>query len=127
MAQTPPAGPSNSAPGRPSSNQPHKRPDALAPMRSLRFWVILAILFILNIVISNVLFSAGQTPTITISYNSFLDQVDTGNVSSVTSTGESIIGTAKKAIKDSSGTSSTRFQTQRPSFATDDLEGALRQ
>ena len=61
----------------------------------------------------------------TISYNSFLDQVNAGNVTSVTSTGESITGVAKTAVKDSSGTSSTKFQTQRPAFATDDLETLL--
>jgi cell division protease FtsH len=94
-------------------------------MRSARFWIILAVLFAANILISNLLTSAGQPPTVTISYNSFLDQVNAGNVTSVTSTGESITGVAKKAIKDSSGTSSTKFQTQRPAFATDDLETLL--
>src|SRR2546428_8224581 len=94
-------------------------------MRTPRFWITLAILFVANILISNVLFSAGQPPTVTISYNSFLDQVNAGNVTSVTSTGESITGVAKTAVKDSSGTSSTKFQTQRPAFATDDLETLL--
>ena len=96
-------------------------------MRTLRFWVMLAILLVANIVISNLAFSAGQPPTVTISYNTFLDQVETGNVVSITSTGEAITGTVKSPVKDSSGTSSTKFQTQRPSFASDDLETALRQ
>jgi cell division protease FtsH len=95
-------------------------------MRTVRFWVLLAILFLLNVVISQIAFSAAQAPTVTISYNAFLDQVNEGNVVSVTSTGESITGTTKTAVKDSSGTSSTKFQTQRPSFANDDLEAALR-
>jgi len=94
-------------------------------MRSARFWIILAVLFAANILISNLLTSAGQPPTVTISYNLFLDQVNAGNVTSVTSTGESITGVAKTAVKDSSGTSSTKFQTQRPAFATDDLETLL--
>src|SRR5256884_1227277 len=94
-------------------------------MRSARFWIILAVLFAANILISNLLTSAGQPPTVTISYNSFLDQVNADNVTSVTSTGESITGVAKTAVKDSSGTSSTKFQTQRPAFATDDLETLL--
>src|SRR2546430_2458237 len=96
-------------------------------MRTRRFWITLAILFAANILISNLLFSAGQPPTVTISYNTFLDQVNAGNVSSITSTGESITGVAKQALKDSSGSSSTKFQTQRPSFATDDLETLLQQ
>ena len=123
MAPAPPQAP---APGT-APKPPEKRPDLLAPMRTLRFWVMLAILLVANIVISNLAFSAGQPPTVTISYNTFLDQVDAGNVVSITSTGEAITGTVKSPVKDSSGTSSTRFQTQRPTFANDDLETALRQ
>ncbi|TMF95847.1 MAG: ATP-dependent zinc metalloprotease FtsH [Chloroflexi bacterium] len=124
MGQNPPTAPS----GRPNPNPPRqKKPDALAPMRTLRFWITLAILFAANILISNILFSAGQAPTVTISYNAFLDQVTADNVVSITSTGESITGVTKKALKDTSGTSSTKFQTQRPAFANDDLETQLRQ
>src|SRR5881296_309302 len=118
MASPPPSSP----PGPPA-----KRPDLFAPMRTVRFWVILAILFLANVIVSNLAFSAGQPPTVTISYNTFLDQVDAGNVVSITSTGEAITGTVKSPVKDSSGTSSTKFQTQRPSFASDDLATALRQ
>ena len=96
-------------------------------MRTWRFWITLAILFGVNILISNFLFSAGQAPTVTISYNAFTDQVAAGNVVTVTSTGDAITGTTKQAVKDSSGTSSTKFQTQRPSFATDDLLSSLRE
>src|SRR5436305_11828216 len=119
MGQNPPPAPS----GRPSPNPPRqKKPDALAPMRTLRFWITLAILFAANILISNLLFSAGQAPTVTISYNTFLSQLNEGNVTSITSTGESITGTTKKAVTDSSGSpSSTKFQTQRPAFATADI------
>src|SRR2546427_3889700 len=123
MAPAPPQAPAPSTTPKP----PEKRPDLLAPMRTVRFWVMLAILLVANIVISNLAFSAGQPPTVTISYNTFLDQVETGNVVSITSTGEAITGTVKSSVKDSSGTSSTKFQTQRPSFASDDLETALRQ
>src|SRR5438067_1636224 len=119
MAQAPPPAPGRQAP--PPS--PPKRPDMLAPMRTLRFWVTIGILFAANILISNLLFSAGQAPTVTISYNTFLSQLNDGNVTSITSTGESITGTTKKAVTDSSGSpSSTKFQTQRPAFATDDIE-----
>ncbi len=99
----------------------------MAPIRTRRFWIGLAILFAANIVISNLLLSAAQPPTVTISYNAFLDQVNAGNVTNITSTGESITGTTQKNVTDSSGTSSTRFQTQRPAFATDDLETLLQQ
>src|SRR5438874_10711114 len=91
---------------------PQKKPDAVAPMRTTRFWVTLAILFALNILISNLLMSAGQPPTVTISYNTFLDQVNAGNVVTITSTADSITGTLKKAVKDeTTSDTSTKFQT----------------
>jgi cell division protease FtsH len=100
----------------------------LAPMRSTRFWITLAILFAANIVISNLFFSAGQQPTVTISYNTFLEQVNAGNVVSITSTGEAIAGNTKAPVKDtSSGQTSTKFQTQRPAFATDNLLALLQE
>ncbi len=95
-------------------------------MRSGRFWLLLAVLLGLNILVTNYLFSSGQPQTVTIPYNVFLQQVTAGNVSSITATGESITGTAKNPIKESaSGPSSKQFQTQRPAFANDNLEGLL--
>src|SRR5260370_5338845 len=124
MAKTPPP----AKPGQQAPKPPSKRPDMLAPMRSTRFWILLAILFAANLVISQVLMSAGQEPTVTVSYNAFLDEVNAGNVVSVTSTADSITGVTKKPVADqSSGTKSTKFQTQRPAFANDDLETLLRQ
>jgi len=89
--------------------------------------VTLAILLGANILITNIVMAATQPPTVTISYNAFLDQLNQGNVVSITATGDSITGTTKNAVKDTSGTSSTKFQTQRPEFATDDLLVALQQ
>src|SRR2546425_13010598 len=103
----------------PPSKPPQKKPDPVAPMRTTRFWITLAILFAANILISNLVFSAGQAPTVTISYNTFLDQVTAGDVTSITSTGDSISGVVEKPLKGSSGTSSTKFQTERPTFASD--------
>jgi len=124
MAQNPAPPPS----GRQQPAPPPKKPSTLAPMRSWRFWITLAVLFAANILISNLLFSAGQPATVTISYNTFLQQVSDNNVTSITSTGEAITGNTKKAVKDSSSdTSSTKFQTQRPAFATDDLLTQLQQ
>jgi cell division protease FtsH len=124
MAQQPPP----PKPGQQGPKAPEKRPAVLAPMRSTRFWITLAILFAVNIIVSQVLMSASQQPTVNLSYNSFLTQLGDGNVVSVTSTGESITGVAKAPVADStSGTKSTKFQTQRPAFATDDLEALLQQ
>jgi len=123
MAQSP--APTN--PLRQPSGAPQNRPQLSAPMRSWRFWIVLAVLFAANILITNLVSAAMQTPTVTISYNSLLEQVKEGNVTSVTSTGESITGSTRKPVSDSSGTSSTKFQTQRPAFANDDLETLLLQ
>ncbi len=61
-----------------------------------------------------------------IPYDVFVQQVKAGNVTSVTSTSDSITGTAKKPVTAGSGQgSATDFSTQRPSFANDDLLGLL--
>src|SRR5260370_37058459 len=122
----PPARPAAKPAAPPSGQSPQKPPPVLAPMRTRRFWIVLGILLLLNIVVGQIFTTLGQTPTVTISYNTFLSQVSEGNVTSITSTGESITGVAKKPVADfQSGTKSTKFQTQRPAFATDDLETLL--
>src|SRR5579859_8151802 len=112
--------------GKPPPGKPAPKPDLWAPMRSLRFWVTLVILFGINLVVSNLLFSASQPQTVTIPYNVFLQQVTDGNVTTVTSTADTIIGTTRKAVSESpGGASSTQFQTERPQFANDNLETLL--
>src|ERR1700739_4871335 len=113
MGQNPPAPnpPPPSAP-RPSQQKP---PNALAPMRTWRFWVVLGMLLLENIVVGQIFTSLSQTPTVTISYNTFLTQVAEHNVTRITSTGEAINGVTQKPVADfqNSGTTSTKFQTQR--------------
>src|SRR5438445_11029013 len=118
----PPGPPGPPAQGKP----PAKPPDLFGPMRTLRFWVILGILFAANVIVSNLLFSAGQPQTVTMPYNVFIQQINNDNVVSITSTADTILGTTKKPVAESpGGASSTQFQTQRPQFATDDLETLL--
>ncbi|HET7421376.1 MAG TPA: ATP-dependent zinc metalloprotease FtsH [Candidatus Dormibacteraeota bacterium] len=121
MAQGPPPPGGRQQPQQKPPPPSQKRPDLTAPMRTWRFWITLAILFVVNILISNFFFNAGQPATVTISYNAFIDAVNAGNVTSITPTGDSITGTTKNPVKDSSGNSSTHFQTQRPAFANDNL------
>ena len=98
----------------------------LAPLRTRRFWIVLVVLLLLNVAITQLFTVFSQSPTVTISYNTFLAEVAAGNVTSITSTGESITGVAKNPVADfESGTKSTKFQTQRPAFATDDLQTLL--
>jgi len=103
-------------------------PSPWAQFRSPRFWITLTILLAANILISNFLFSPNQAKSVTIPYNVFKQQVTEDNVISVTSTGESIKGTTKAAVKDSNGKdTATHFLTQRPAFADNDLEALLEQ
>src|SRR5207245_10470288 len=75
------------------------------------------------IVVSNLLFAAAQPTTVTLPYDVFKEQVAQGNVTSVTTTGDSITGVTKRPVKETStGVSATHFTTQRPSFADDSLQ-----
>jgi cell division protease FtsH len=97
------------------------------PLRSRRFWIGFALLLLLNIFITNVLFAPAQPASVTLPYNVFIDQVNADNVLNVTTTGDAISGVTKTAVKEPGGsTSATHFTTQRPSFANDGLIQLLR-
>src|SRR5215469_607853 len=98
--------------------QPAKKPSGPNP-RWLALILIVALLALNFWVSSQVL---GPNPRVQIPYSpTFLTQVNDNNVSSISSTGESIQGTLKKAIKypagDSNATTTAYFSTQIPSFA----------
>jgi cell division protease FtsH len=96
------------------------------PMRWRRFWVLIFLLLLVNIVVTSIIQSAGQPPSVTIPYNVFVDQVNAGNVVNITATGDAITGTAKTAVSAGPGQPSAKnFSTQRPTFASDNLEAAL--
>jgi cell division protease FtsH len=85
-----------------------------------------AILLLLNIFITNVFFGPQQPKSVVLPYNVFKQQVAADNVLSVTSTGDSITGVARKPVSPAPGKdSATHFSTQRPSFADSDLEALL--
>jgi cell division protease FtsH len=125
MASNQPGGDNPFTRRRPDRNpdQPH----ILSPLGNWWFWIFFIGLLVLNIVISNVLFGASQPQQITIPYSTFRQQVLAGNVSQVTTTGDSITGSLRKAIADPSNSkvTSTNFQTTRPAFANDGLTAAL--
>ena len=96
------------------------------PMRWRRFWVLIFLLLFVNVIVSNIIQSAAQPPSVVIPYNVFVDQVNAGNVVSITATGDAITGTAKTAVRAGPGqTSAKDFSTQRPTFASDNLEATL--
>jgi cell division protease FtsH len=90
--------------------------------RWTRFWWVLVVLLLLNWVIaSNLLSPPSRT---TVSYTFFVEQVDGNNVSEITSTADAIQGSFRKAVDDPGDRSAgkiTRFATQRPAFANDQL------
>jgi cell division protease FtsH len=91
-----------------------------------RFWLVLAVLLLVNFVVTTIVESVSTPASVTIPYNVFLDQLNGGNVASITATGDSITGIAKKAVSGGSGQpSATNFSTERPTFATDNLEATL--
>ncbi len=121
----PPARTAAAAPARTGGVQ---RAGTTAPngFRSRSFWTTMIVLFGLNILIANVFFAPAQPKSVVIPYDAFVQQVKADNVTSVTSTSETITGSTKKAVTAGSGQgTATSFSTQRPSFATDDLLGLL--
>jgi cell division protease FtsH len=94
------------------------------PIRWRRFWLIFGALLLANIIISTILQGASQPVSVTIPYNVFIAQVDSGNVKSITATGDAITGVTRKAVTVGQ-TKATNFTTQRPVFASDNLEAQL--
>ncbi|MEA2637108.1 MAG: cell division protease FtsH [Chloroflexota bacterium] len=94
------------------------------PIRWRRFWLIFAALLLANIIISTILQGVSQPVSVTIPYNVFIAQLDAGNVVNITATGDSITGTTRKAVSVGQ-TKATNFATQRPVFASDNLEATL--
>ena len=100
--------------------KPEPKPSPRMP-GGRRFWIFLLVLLVANYVIGREVSSTPSREQVPYSY--FLRAVQSGNVSEVTATGDTIQGTFKHAAKapNTNGKPSTRFQTERPSFASDSL------
>ena len=87
---------------------------------------MLAGMLAVNWIITNLLLG-GPPARITVPYTAFLEELDKGNVASVTSTAEAIQGSFKAAVVDPADAqhTSTDFRTQRPAFADDNLLARL--
>ncbi|MFI6036224.1 ATP-dependent zinc metalloprotease FtsH [Streptomyces sp. NPDC051315] len=125
---------SNAAPPRKAPEQPWRTegtPDE-APRRSGgrrirgRWWglIVTAVIVFLLAYLGLHYFGGGDEPTI--SYTEFSRQVDDGNVAKIYSKGDAIQGELKdaRAAPDGDG-EYTKFTTQRPAFADDDLWQSL--
>jgi cell division protease FtsH len=93
-----------------------------------RFWVFLLALLVVNVITEQLISTTPARPHVP--YSFFRTQVMDANVSNVTSTGSTIQGTFKKAVKPPkvSGKAETRFQTERPDgLGSDNLLPLLEQ
>jgi cell division protease FtsH len=94
-----------------------------------RFWWLVIVLLAVNWIIASIML--GPESRAMDSYTFFLSQVSGTNVVSITSTGETIEGTFKQPVsyappQGGGAEQVTRFTTQRPTFANDDLFQQLR-
>jgi cell division protease FtsH len=121
-----PAAPPGRAPA------PAKREDEKRPRVRPRFWVIVLVLLALNY-LSVALFAPGKERSVRIPYSpEFLSQVEDGNVTKISSTGETVSGELKKEITyprdDKEAEPAKNFDTEIPTFAnTDELDATLRE
>ena len=91
------------------------------------FWWWIVGFFAINWILMSVFM--GPPPRTTVSYTFFTDQLDAGNVQTVTSTADAIQGEFTKDVAYPPGSENADevdlFTTQRPSFADDDLFATL--
>ncbi|MFP3915134.1 MAG: ATP-dependent zinc metalloprotease FtsH [Actinomycetota bacterium] len=90
------------------------------------FWILALILLALNLLITDWLL--GPPERVRVPYTFFIEQLDGGNVESITSTGDTIQGTFGEEVEPPAEDSATpepstftEFETERPTFAEDDL------
>jgi cell division protease FtsH len=109
------------APELPSGPPDRKQPTGRGGW--FRFWWLWLALLALNWIVSSVMLA--PEPRVVISYTFFSEQLHATNVESITSTGEAIEGILKKPASytppQGRAIQVTRFQTQRPTFANDNL------
>jgi cell division protease FtsH len=82
-----------------------------------RFWVVMAVLLVVNVVVSSRL--SSKPSRLAVSYTYFQQQVTAGNVADITSTGNTIQGDFKKKTGPPAGTAGTaavKFKTELPTF-----------
>src|ERR1017187_10191488 len=78
------------------------------PIRWRRSWLVIVMLLLVNIIVTSIMMSASTPPPVTIPYNVFMDEINGGNVISITATGDSITGTARTAVSAGSGQPSAK-------------------
>jgi len=104
----------------PKSDTPQETPPRRFP-GGRWIWALVLGLLAVNWIVSSILL--GPETPVHVPYTFFVEQLDGGNVESVVSTGDSIQGVFKNevSVPDDASTKATSFQTERPTFAEDDL------
>jgi cell division protease FtsH len=129
-ADSPERKPSTPVP-RGTRDEPGKPAGGVMRRQRPRFWMIVLVLLALNY-LSVALFAPGRERSVRIPYSpEFLSQVQDGNVSKISSTGESVSGELKKEItyppSDEDAEPAKNFETEIPTFAnTEQLDKLLR-
>jgi cell division protease FtsH len=111
-------------PAPPKAPTPGGAPRPTPFWRSRGFWIYLLVLLALNYLITFVFMSGPSR--ITVPYTTFITQVNANNVKDITAQSNSIQGDFKTSVTYGSA-SGQLFQTERPVFATDNLETLLEQ
>ncbi|HVC39103.1 MAG TPA: ATP-dependent zinc metalloprotease FtsH [Candidatus Dormibacteraeota bacterium] len=95
--------------------------------RSLRSWMPLIVILVLNVLIVNVFLAPASPKSITIPYNAFVTDVTNSDVTSITTSSGTIQGTFRHltGVTPSSTSKAKYFTTQLPSFAGGGLEALL--
>ena len=112
--------------GAPPPEEPRTGLRRLTPPGGRRFWWILLGLLVVNMLVAQL--TSGPPKRLDVPYTTFRTQVEAGNVTEVTSRGDGIQGRFRRAVRyppGADGQTDTRFETQRPAFADDELLGML--
>jgi cell division protease FtsH len=105
--------------------EPHRPPPGGRRMRG-GWWRLILAALVVYLIADAVLSYQGKGNEPTISYTEFSKQVTDGNVAKIYAQGNAIQGQLKKAQTDpQSGNKFTKFDTERPSFAGDQLWSEL--
>ena len=99
-----------------------------SPRRRAILWVVTGCLLVANIVIVNVALKSPPSRRVTIPYDVFDRQVRAGNVSEISTRGDTIQGSFKRTVNVRRGQQPgpvIEFTTLRPTFANDNLLGNL--
>jgi cell division protease FtsH len=105
-----------------SEEQEERASSPLPKWTKLLPWILLIAFFLMAWFLPSLLGQGGTQSVETVSYTTFVEQVNAHNVSSVTINGYTITGTFKSPVPSADGTTqSTQFTTTVPQFGNTDL------